>query len=220
MPLLNHTATDEARGVLTAASGLELLPLFATAEMRAHVDLRALTNLHMGRLSGNIGLASEYAILLKAMDDALLAADATHTLIMPQVAITYVPIIMDVVQDAIALYASKVPMGTAAGVPGASTAELAKALKDASAASAVEHMKECEQSYETDRHAAVSGVACARVRRGARPFTPHCSHLMVHTWVFTPDFHCPGARYLQRVDQRGRGRQPLGPVQGTALHGR
>ena len=159
MSLLAHTATVEARNLLQAAGGLELLPLFATAEMRTHVDLRALTNLHMGRLSANIGLSSDYATALKAVDDAIATADATYVKIMPGAAMSYVSIIMDVVQDAMALYAAKVPMGTAAPA-GMAAAELAKALKDANTASAVEHMKECEQSYESDRYGAVRGTCC------------------------------------------------------------
>ena len=183
---LAHTATAEATSVLQAAGGLDLLPLFATAEMRGLIDLRALTNLHMGRLSYNIGLTAEYAMSLKTLDDALVAAGAGYAALMPNATVSYVPIIMDVVQDAMALYGAKVPMGTAA--PGATAAELAKALKDASAASAVEHMRECEQSYETDRHAAVSGVRAARrALVHTWLFTPECSHLSVHTWLFTPD---------------------------------
>ena len=158
MALLIHTVSDEARAVLQAAGGIELLPLFATIEMRAHIDLRELTNLYMGKLSVNIGLTTDYADALKAIDDALKTADANHANIMPRASVAYVAIIMDVVQDAIALYASKVPMGVAAGN---TAADLAKALKDASAASAVEHMKECEQSYETERHGTVSGM-CPR----------------------------------------------------------
>jgi hypothetical protein len=118
MPLLACTITAEARAILHAAGGLALLPLFATAEMRAHIDLRALTNLHMGKLSVNIGLTLEYATALKNLDAALKAEYPAFVELMDEAAASYVPIIMDVVQDAMALYSSKVPMGTAAGVGG------------------------------------------------------------------------------------------------------
>ena len=177
MPLLACTITAEARAILHAAGGLALLPLFATAEMRAHIDLRALTNLHMGKLSVNIGLTLEYATALKNLDAALKAEAPAFVELMDEAAASYVPIIMDVVQDAMALYSSKVPMGTAAGV-GATAADLAKALKEASTASAMEHTRECEQSYETERHAMVRGAVLGRSRL---VFTPSCSHLAVHT---------------------------------------
>ena len=188
MQLLAYTITAEARAVLHAAGGLALLPLFATAEMRAHIDLRALTNLHMGKLSVNIGLTLEYATALKNIDAALKVETPAFVELMAKAAASYVPIIMDVVQDAMALYSSKVPMGTAAGV-GATAADLAKALKEASTASAMEHTKECEQSYETERHATVSGAVLGRSRL---VFTPNCSHLTFHTWWFTPVGYADG----------------------------
>ena len=91
MPLLACTITAEARAILHAAGGLALLPLFATAEMRAHIDLRALTNLHMGKLSVNIGLTLEYATALKNLDAALKAETPAFVELMDEAAASYVP---------------------------------------------------------------------------------------------------------------------------------
>ena len=199
MPLLVHTITAQAQGVLASANATFLAPLFATAEMRPVIDLRALTNLHLGKLSVNIGLAGDYAVALKQLDDALKTADATHTNLMPNAALLYTPVIMDVVQDALALYS--VPMGAAVGggtVP--TVVDLAKAIKDANAASAVEHMKECEPSYETECHKQERGVWRARecASSACRAFTPRRSHLGVHTSVVHTSVFTPRSSHLGR----------------------
>ena len=86
-----------------------MLSLIAACESRASLDVRALTNMKGGRLKAHHDEAGDYADSLKAIDTHFLAADASYVLAMPHAASTYASVVLDLVQDAVDLYATHAP---------------------------------------------------------------------------------------------------------------
>ena len=150
----------EARAIAVACNAEDLLPLIMLAESRATLDLRALTNMRGGRLKSNHQESSDYADELKQLDTHQTAQDAQRVLLMPYGASTYTSVVLDLVQDACALFwAQSAPMGGAVVPPGATVgataADIAAAMAAVSEASKLETNKECTPTYEHGRHARI-----------------------------------------------------------------
>ena len=126
------------------------------------LDLRALTNMRGGRLKVNHQESSDYADELKQIDTYQTSQDSQRVLLMPHGASTYTSVVLDLVQDACALFwAQSAPMGVPAAAPGAtvgaSAADIAAAMAAVNEASKLETNKECTPTYEQGRHAKIVG---------------------------------------------------------------
>ena len=69
-----------AQNCAAGVGGEFLLPLILLCESRATLDLRAFTNMKVGRLKSQHHESGEYADQLKALDDALTAAEIARVL--------------------------------------------------------------------------------------------------------------------------------------------
>ena len=120
-----------------------------------------------GRLKSQHHECGEYADQLKALDDALTAADSTRTLVMPHGApSTYTSVVLDLIQDACQLYWDQsLPVGgSVSGGTGISTsaANIAAAMTAASEASKLESSKECTTTVPMSRLGTLSSSPSTR----------------------------------------------------------
>lgn len=110
--LIDPAVTPEADAIMSAAGTRALAPLFATAESRDVLDLRALTNMKFGQLQSSPGLSVDYCTTLKQLDDA--ANTAADDKLMPGASTTWAARVLDTMLDACAIYNAGIhPMGTA-----------------------------------------------------------------------------------------------------------
>ena len=154
MVQVSINVTPEARACAINANAEELLSLIAACESRTSLDVRGLTNMKGGRLKVHNDEAGDYADSLKAIDAHFKNADAAYVLAMPHAASTYASVLLDLVQDAVDLYATHHPPAAhVGGGGGTGAADIAAALAVATEHSRLEVTKECTTTYEQERHA-------------------------------------------------------------------